>query len=101
MFSGEDMEGTFYDALVQSKIPPPTDWDRKDFEYLSDLADDSEMSGGDRAKAGILFGIWSTVMNSHGIFLYFAMKQGLDAAMLKYHQHAPKRDWSRADDQDI
>lgn len=90
LFNGRDMEDAILDDFRRAKLPPPTEYDLKRFEYLQELADDVDADPNDRVKAAVLFGGYNTAM-SRGLFASLSMRRALDGAILRYSHEAARK----------
>lgn len=90
LFGGKDLTAAIIDELRATKLPAPRSYDPKNYDYLAILADDESAEPAHRVKAAALVGAYSVHM-SRGLFRSLAIRQALDAAVLRYSQEAPQR----------
>jgi len=91
LFLNTDVSDGVLDNLRRSKIAPPGDGDRKNMEYLEDLAADDTALIDDRLKAATLLGSYSAIIQRSGLFRGLAIRRAVDDAMLRYHRESPHK----------
>lgn len=89
-FGGKDMQAEVLEDLRRSRLPGPTDWQPKRFDYLEMLAGDSDADPDDRVKAGALYAAYQVAYQRAGFFAGVALAQAWDNAALRYAEEAPQ-----------
>jgi len=90
LFSGTDSVDSVLDDFRAIQLAPPGPRDSKSFEYLGELANDETAPTVERIRAAKLWGAYETAMGI-GIFRPLALRKAIDAAMVRYAQEAPQR----------
>jgi hypothetical protein len=90
LFASSDLVDGILSELRAAKVPPPRDFDPRNFDYLGLLADDPSEVADERVKAAAFFAGYTVVMKK-GLFSSLAIRKALDDAVLHYSQEAPRR----------
>lgn len=84
--------GAALSDLRRFKIPPPTDWDSKNLEYLAHVAGSPDFSGEDRARAATLYANAKAQISNMGVFRGMIVEMAYDKAVEAYFRESPKRE---------
>jgi|JI9StandDraft_2_1071091.scaffolds.fasta_scaffold37011_2 hypothetical protein len=79
------------EALRKMSLPPPDEYHRRNFEYLSDLADDPEASADDRVMAASTYTAFKTQWSGQGITRSVLLEGAANEAFSKWVAETPKR----------
>ena len=90
LLSGDDMVDGILDEMRSLRLPPPTNDQYADYDYLNQLANDDEANPTDRVRAASFTGAYNVLM-AQGIFRALSLRKALDLAVMRYSQEAPQR----------
>lgn len=98
LFQEADMVRSIVADLHAQKLPAPTRWQSKNYDYLRQLVDDDDAAVDARLRAAILLGSFDAIM-ANGFFRSITIRGALDKAFLRYSMEAPEREPNRQDDE--
>ncbi|MFZ4380576.1 MAG: hypothetical protein ACOYO0_01255 [Sandarakinorhabdus sp.] len=90
-FGKGDVKQAVIQILREANLPPPGEYDSRNFHYLLELADNNEHSPADRVKAAIIHTKLTAQWEKLGLFIASAATIVADDALKTWADQAPKK----------
>lgn len=84
-------EALVLEAMREARLPPPSSHHQRSFQFLADLADDTEADPGDRVKAAAIHAALSAQWSAQGLVRALMFTSAADAAVAKWISETPRR----------